>query len=80
MTTMLHLKNVKIKNGKAEANFYPENSTKAGHIVVRIEDGEILSCEDVPGYGESYREHAKQHLLVMEKEKNKATEQTIMWY
>ena len=77
---MLRLKNIRIGNGKAEADFYPEDSIKAGHIVVNLESKEIVTCEDVPGYGESYRGHAKQHLIKMAKENNNATERTVMWY
>lgn len=80
MTTMLRLKNIKIGKNKAEADFYPEGSNKAGHIVVNLENKEIVSCEDVPGFGESYRGHAKLHLLKMAKENNTATERTVMWY
>lgn len=77
---MLRLKNIRIGNGKAEADFYPEDSKRAGHIVVSLESKEIVSCEDVPGYGESYRGHAKLHLIKMAKENNTATERTVMWY
>lgn len=80
MITMLRLKNIRIGNGKAEADFYPEDSTSAGHIVVSLESKEIVACEDVLGYGESYRGHAKQHLIKMAKENNTATERTVMWY
>ena len=77
---MLHLKNIKIENGKAKADFYPEDSKKAGHIVVDLSSKKIIVCDDVPGYGESYRGHAKQHLIKMAKENNTATERTVMWY
>lgn len=76
---MLRLKNIKIENGKAEADFYPEDSKNAGHIVVNLENNEIISCEDVNGYGESYRGHAKQHLIRMAKDNNITTERTVMW-
>lgn len=79
MTIMLRLKNIKIGNGKAEADFYPEESKKPGHIVVSLDSKEIVVCEGVPGYGESYLGHAKQHLIKMAKENNKATERTVMW-
>lgn len=77
---MLRLKNIRIGNGKAEADFYPEGSERAGHIVVSLENNEIIDCKDVPGYGESYRGHAKQHLIKMAKENTIATERTVMWY
>ena len=77
---MLLLKNIRIGNGKAEADFYPEDSKNAGHIVVSLESKEIISCVDAPGYGESYRGHAKQNLIKMAKENNKAKERKVMWY
>lgn len=77
---MLRLKNIRIENGKAEADFYPEDSTTAGHIIVNLSNRKIISCDDVPGYGESYRGHARQHLLRMAEENNTATERTVMWY
>lgn len=77
---MLRLKNIKIGNGKAEADFYPEDSQKAGHIVVSLSEKKIIACDDVPGYGESYRGYAKQHLIKMANENNTATERTVMWY
>ena len=80
MTIMLRLKNIKIGNGRAEADFYPEDSKRAGHIVVSLETKEIIICDEVPGYGESYRSHAKQHLIKMAKDNITATERTVMWY
>ena len=77
---MLRLKNIKIGNGKAEADFYPEDSEKSGHIVVSISGKEIIACNDVLGYSESYRGHAKQHLIKMANENNTATERIVMWY
>ena len=80
MTIMLRLKNIKIGTNKAEADFYPEDSTRAGRIVVNLETKEIISCEDVPGFGESYRGYARLHLIKMARENNTATERTVMWY
>lgn len=77
---MLRLKNIKIGIDKAEADFYPEDSKNCGHIVVSLETKEIVSCNDVLGFGESYRGHAKLHLLKMAKDRNTDTERTVMWY
>lgn len=80
MNTMLRLKNVKIGNEIAEADFYPEDGQKAGHIVVNLSDEEISSCVDVPGYGASYSGHARQRLVKMAKEKDIRSECLVMWY
>ena len=77
---MVRLKNIKIANGIAEADFYPEESTIAGHIVVDVTSHEIISCKEVPGYGESYKGHSKWHLIRMAKANETATERTVMWY
>lgn len=80
MTTMLRLKNVKIGSEYAEAEFYPEDGRDAGHIVVRLSDGEISSCNEVPGYGASYIGHARQRLVKMAKENDQRAECLVMWY
>ena len=80
MPTMLRLKNIKIENGTAEADFFPENSNTAGHIVVDIQSETIRSCERVEGFGESYEGHAKLHLLRMAKQNITDKERVVMWY
>ena len=80
MTTMLRLKNVKIGNEYAEADFYPEDADRAGHVVIELVDGEIVTCTKVPGYGESYSDHARQRLVKMAKENDTRIECLVMWY
>lgn len=80
MTTMLRLKNIRIGSEYAEADFYPEDSQLAGHIVVDISAGDIASCVDVPGYGDSYRGHALQRIIKMAQEQDRRTECCVMWY
>lgn len=79
MTTMLRLRNVKIGSEYAEADFYPEDGPAAGHVVVDLSDGEIVSCVDVPGYGASYSGHARQRLMKMAKECDARSECLVMW-
>jgi len=79
MITMLRLKNVKIGVEFAEADFYPEDGYDAGHVIVRLSDGEIVSSVDVPGYGASYKGHARQRLVAMAKEKDTRDECLVMW-
>lgn len=77
---MVCLKNIQITATTAEADFYPETSKTAGHIVINLENREIISCEDVPGYGESYQGHAKWRLIRMAKENDRRSECLVMWY
>ena len=77
---MLRLKNIRIGDGKAEADFFPEGIEKSGHIVVDLSSEKIVSCETVIGYGESYQGHAMRHLIKMANENDKSTERTVMWY
>lgn len=77
---MLRLKNIIIRSEYAEADFYPEDGQKAGHIVVNLSDEEISSCVDVPGYGASYSGHARQRLVKMAKENDTRAECLVMWY
>ncbi len=80
MITMLRLKNVKIGNEYAEADFFPEDGEKAGHVIVDLSNGEISACDNVPGFGESYAGHARQRLVRMAKEKDYRNECIVMWY
>lgn len=80
MNTMLRLKKIKIGSEYAEADFYPEDSQVAGHIVVNLSNEEVLTCTDVSGYGASYRGHAAQRLVKMAREKDARTECLVMWY
>lgn len=80
MTTMLRLKNIRIGSEYAEADFYPEDSQIAGHVVANLSTGEIESCIEISGYGDSYKGHALQRLIKMAKENDLRTECTVMWY
>ena len=80
MITMLRLKNIKIGNDFAEADFYPESSMICGHIVVNLDNGEICSCTNVDGYGQSYPAFARRRLRDMAKENETLNECLVMWY
>ena len=80
MIIMVRLVNIKIDEKVAEADFIPEDSPEAGHIWVNLVTGDILDCINVPGYGASYRTHARQRLIKMAKEGNTRPECLIMWY
>ena len=79
MITMLRLKNIKVRNDYAEADFYPEDGNEAGHVVVDLTSGEITSCVDVPGYGASYSGHARQRLVSIAKQNTDCSECLVMW-
>lgn len=80
MITMVRLVNVKMDGKVAEADFFPEDSQEAGHILVDLETGNIMECVNVPGYGASYRAHACQGLIGMAEEGDTRSECLIMWY
>ena len=44
---MLKLKNIKIKNNIAQADFSPENTNIWGHVEVNLQSREITSCNNV---------------------------------
>ena len=77
---MLRLKNIRVMNNVAEADFYPEDCPNCGHIVVDLRSGKIESYSEVIGYGASYLAHARQTLIRLAKEKNLQTECLVMWY
>lgn len=80
MITMVRLKNIKINSSTAEADFLPEDSNQHGHIVVDLSTEEIVSCEEVEGYGMSYPGHARAKLVELAKECSQEKECTVMWY
>ena len=77
---MLRLKNIKISESIAEADFSPEDSNNWGHLAVDRESGKTVLFEEVPGYGASYKAHAKKKLLEMAKENDSRKECVVMWY
>ena len=80
MHTMLRLKNIRIENNVAEADFYPEDCPTCGHIVVDLVSGKVVSYSEVMDYGASYLAHARQNLLRLAAEKSLQTECLVMWY
>lgn len=77
---MLRLKNIKINDGIAEADYSPEDSNWWGHIVVDAKNEEIIHAEENDEYGSSYRGHALWKLVDLFKANDKRTECTVMWY
>ena len=77
---MLRLKNIRINNAIAEADYYPETSDVSGHSVVNLSTGEVASLEPVEGYSDMHPAHAMKELLRMAKNKDTETEKTVRWY
>ena len=77
---MVRLKNIKIANGIAEADYYPENSEQCGHIVVDLSSQEYIHYEEVADYGRNYPGHAKWCLIEMAEAGDTAEERLVMWY
>lgn len=80
MIFMLRLKNIKIENGIAEADYYPEGGEVHGHIVVDVESWEYIQGDAVPGFGTSYLGPARRHLIRMAKNGETDKQRLVMWY
>ena len=79
---MLELRNLQRNGNLIEADYYPENSVQAGHIVVDIEQEEILSLIEPEGYENSfmYPSHARNALLRVVQEEKLPAAYKVMWY
>lgn len=77
---MLLLKNIRINNNVAEADYYPEGENRCAHIVVDTDKWEILQDNPIPGYGMMYSGHALGTLVKMTMEKSKDTERVVKWF
>ena len=80
MITMLRLKNISISGNTAEADFFPEDGTGHGHIVINLESEEIIHIDHAPGYELIYPGHARKQLVRMAKSDDRRSECTVMWY
>lgn len=77
---MLRLKNIKIENSIAEADYFPEDGAQHGHIVVDLSSGEIICYEKVTSFGMSYPGHARQRLVDLYKSNHLEPECLVIWY
>lgn len=77
---MLRLKNIRIDENFAEADFIPENSDKVGHIVVDLKSEEIKDIVHVEGYEFMYPGHARYRLVKMAQENDTRSETLVLWY
>lgn len=77
---MVWLKNIKIGDKIAKADFSPENTGSWGHLEVDLSTREVISIEHVPGYQMFYPGHAKRKLIEMAQTKDNRTECLVMWY
>jgi hypothetical protein len=77
---MVYLKNIKIGEDIAEADYSPEDSKIYGHIVVDLKNEKIIRYDDVLDYGRGYPAHAFWKLRDMYKKHETDTECLVMWY
>lgn len=78
---MVVLRNIERKKDTIEADFYPEDSKEAGHVVVDIESKKIISKVDVKGYEFfSYAHHAKNGLIDLIEKEELPEKYIVMWY
>ncbi|MBR2895797.1 MAG: hypothetical protein IKC03_09105 [Oscillospiraceae bacterium] len=77
---MLRLKNIKVGDKIAEADFIPEDSQECGHIVVDLERKEVIAITHVKGYEIMHPSHAKRQLLRMADAGDHRKECLVMWY
>ena len=79
---MVTLKNIKKGNKIISADYYPEDSTEPGHIVVDIESQKIISqitAKEDEGWG-LYAIHARNGLLEVAKSGKIPEKKVVMWY
>lgn len=79
---MVRLKKINRTGNTIEADYYPEDSSAAGHIVLDISTGKIKQhiksdfCSSVT----MYSNHAAYKLMQLAQEENLPDEYTVMWY
>lgn len=79
---MLKLRNLRKSENTIEADFYPEDSKQAGHVVVDLKTEEITDYTAPEGY-EKYRwyaTHARQTLMELAEQDSLPEEYLVMWY
>jgi hypothetical protein len=77
---MVYLKNIKIGEDIAEADYSPEDSNIFGHIVVDLKLNKISHYDNVLDYGMGYPAHAFWKLRDMYKKHETYTKCLVMWY
>ncbi|MBP3328733.1 MAG: hypothetical protein J6L91_07485 [Clostridia bacterium] len=78
---MVKLKNIKISNGYIECDIYPEDSSRAGHIIVDIDTKELKEYNLPLGYEwcKSHLNHAKYRMIEFVETDSIPEEDLIMW-
>lgn len=79
---MLRLKKVKKIDNEVTAEFYIENSSECGHIVIDINIMDIKEYSMPSGWetGFIYLAHARYSIIKMIEENNIVEERLVMWY
>lgn len=79
---MVKLKNIRRNERTIEADFYPEDSKEAGHILIDVQSKEVLERTYPKEYEGrfSYATHAKRALLELAEKEELPETYTVMWY
>ncbi len=79
---MVTLKNIRRNNDIIECDFYPEDSTLPGHMIVNLDSGDITSVSLPEGYENtfSYTVHAHNGLVELSKKEKLPEQWLVMWY
>lgn len=78
---MLRLKLVEITSSKVVYNYYPENSSSYGTVVIDISHGEVVSVNIAKDDTyEIYMHHAVSKVEEFVKENDYPEEYTVAWY
>lgn len=77
---MLTLKNIKIADNTAVADYFPESAESPSRISVNVETGDLIELREGDGSWEMYVSHAKDALVEMWKSGDTRTEKVVMWY
>ena len=79
---MLRLKNIKKVDNEIKADFYIEDSSECGHIVIDINKMDIKEYSMPLGWETYfiYLAHARDSILRMIKENDIVEECLVMWY
>lgn len=79
---MIKLKNLKKNDSLVECDIIPEDSDKAGHLVVDLKSNKTLKYDLPDGYEwcRSHVKHASDVLIRLSKEDSFPEEKLVMWY
>lgn len=82
MNSMIKLKNLRKNDSIGECDIFPEDSRKAGHIVVNLNSEELEEISLPKGYEwcKNHAYHAAKNLVTLLKMDDIPEEYLVMWY